>query len=145
MWWMLLIAVLGFVFWVHYSHSMSASDRVAVALDLLKSSEFAPAEGFEDAVVEDPTLSGWIQSGRDCVMHFRSEENGTVEEIVDFASTCFHPGLVIHYENGRAVRTAEGPIEDSAARQAAEDLLAGVRAATQPAQAESSEYDGCHY
>ena len=111
--WVALIVIVGVLFWVHCARGMSVKDRIEVALDIARSSNFAVAEGFDAAAKEDPELIGWMQAGKDCVMLFRSENGSEVREIVDFASGSFHPGLVIHYRNGTAVRTDAAELVDA--------------------------------
>lgn len=146
MWWIVLLAVLGIVFWMHYSQAMSVTDRVTVALDIVRTSEFTMAEGFDEAVREDPSLVGWVKSGGHCVMLFREEgQNGEIREIVDFASDCFHPDLIIHYRDGIPVKTDSGGVVDPRPKRAAIDLLRKVQSLVNVAQVRELEYDGCHY
>ena len=145
MWWVILIVVVSFVFWMHYSRAMSDSDRISVALDIVDSSNFCIADGFDEATVEDPDLVGWIKDKNDCVMLFRSRESGGLTEIVDFASDSFHPGLVIQFLNAEAVRVDSADVEDSQVRSTAEKLLRRVKHIMEVKLHPEPEYDGCHY
>ncbi len=145
MWWFTLLLVVSFVFWMHYSRAMSVSDRISVAQDIVQSSNFSVAEGVEEAVREDPDLVGWIKDKGDCVMLFRTEEGNDCREIVDFASESFHPGLVIHYLNSKAVRVDSTDISDPKIRTSAEKLLRNVRRTIEVTVTPHREYDGCHY
>ena len=145
MWWFVLLLVVSIVFWIHYSRAMSVMDRISVAQDIMRSSNFTFADGFEAAVKEDPELIGWIQDKSDCVMLFRSEHGDDVHEIVDFASQSFHPGLVVHYVNSKAKRIDSTDIEDRKVRTSAEELLRKVRRAVEARLEATREYDGCHY
>lgn len=129
MWWILLLLGVVLLVWVHCAYGMSVRDRIDVALDIMRSAKFSPAEGFENAAREDPSLVGWIQDGSDCVMLFRSSDGDEVEDIVDFASGSFHPGLIIRYKNGTATRAGQSDITDHRVRKKAAQLLYDVRRA----------------
>ena len=147
MWWLIcslsLIALI--IVWIHSVRGMAIRDRLNAAVDILDTSNFEPAEGFDQARSEDPDLMGWIQAGKDCVMLFRSQHGAQVKEVVDVASNSFHPGLVIHYQDGRAVRSDEGELHDARYQNIAEELLRKTRLIMcrlhpQPMK----DYDGFH-
>jgi hypothetical protein len=125
--WVVVLLIIGILVWVQCARAMSVKDRIEVALDIARSSNFEIAEGFEAASREDPDLIGWMQAGQDCVMLFRSTDGNNVREVVDFLSGSFHPGLVIHYQNGRAIRTDEKEVVDARLRKRADQLLLHVR------------------
>ena len=144
--WIVLLLVVVIIVWVHCARGMSFRDRINAALDIVESSHFVAAEGFEDARREDADLMGWVKADKDCVMLFRSEHGAHVKEVVDVASGSFHPGLVVHFEDGRAVRTDEGELTDEKLRGKAEELLKRVRRVVQQIHPELIEnYDGFHY
>ncbi|MCA9131886.1 MAG: hypothetical protein KDA45_01975 [Planctomycetales bacterium] len=143
MWWIILLVALGLILAVHCLRGLSVRDRVDVALDIVRSSRFSVAEGFDRAVQEDPELMGWLQAGKDCVMLFRSTQGEEVREIVDVASGSFHPGLVIHYLNGKAMRAGKIELREGRVKRHAEQLLRDVRRAIQVSQGEH-EF-GCRY
>ena len=125
--WIALLLLVVLVVWVHCARGMSVKDRIDIAMDIVRSSNFTVAEGFTNATKEDPELVGWIKAGHDCIMLFRSVQGKDVKEIVDFASDSFHPGLVIHYVNGTAVRAGKNEVHDARARKRAAELLSNVR------------------
>ncbi len=147
MWWLIgslsLIALI--IVWIHSVRGMAVRDRLNAAVDILDTANFEPAGGFEQARSEDPDLMGWIQAGKDCVMLFRSQHGAQVKEVVDVASNSFHPSLVVHYQNGRAVRSDEGELNDARHQNTAEELLRKTRLTMcrlhpQPMK----DYDGFH-
>jgi len=146
MWWVLVLLLVGILFWINCARGMNLSDRVNVALDIVRSSNLSPADGFQNAAKEDPDLVGWMQDGRDCVMLFRTAHGNEIREIVDFTSESFHPGLVIHYTNGKTARAESSDNVDAQIRESADELLRQVRrivgATHVPSQAES---DGFRY
>lgn len=143
-WWIVLALVVGIVFWVHYSQAMPVTDRLSVALDIIRTSKFSPANGFQSATQEDPTLTGWVKSKNSCIMHFRSKENGDINEVIDFASTSFHPGLIVHYSNGEPTHTDAKPELQFEERDQAKELLMEVRRLMK-SKVKTDGYDGWHY
>jgi hypothetical protein len=148
MWWLIscLCLLTLIIVWIHSTRGMAVRDRLNAAVDILESSNFQAAEGFEQARNEDPDLMGWIKAGKDCVMLFRSRHGSHVKEVVDVASNSFHPGLVVHFQDGRAVRSDEGELLDARHQKTAEDLLSKTRVLMcklhpQPMK----DYDGFHY
>ncbi len=127
LWWVVLLAVVCLLFFVHYRSGMSLADRISVALEIVRNSHFRRAEGMEQARREDPDLLGWIQCDRECVMLFRKQSGRDTIEIVDVVSPSFHPGLVIHYRNGVATRGDGGEITDPYIRKIAGELLRETR------------------
>jgi hypothetical protein len=147
MWWLIcslsLLALI--IVWIHSVRGMAVRDRLNAAVDIVDTSNFEPAEGFEQARNEDPDLVGWIQAGNDSVMLFRSQHGVLVKEVVDVASNSFHPGLVVHYENGHAVRSDEGLLSDARHRKTAEELLRKSRLAMHRLHPQPmKDYDGFH-
>lgn len=141
-WWLLVLLAVVVIVWMN-SWGMSSRDRISIAFDLLTSSNFQVADGFEAARLEDPDLVGWIQDGKNCIMLFRSQHGPHIKEVVDVVSDTFHPGLVVHLEDGRAVRTDASELLDDKLIASAERLAEKVRHTMrrlQPAQ----EYDGVH-
>ncbi|GIX00781.1 MAG: hypothetical protein KatS3mg111_4113 [Pirellulaceae bacterium] len=145
-WWVLVIVVVCLLFVVHYRTGMRITDRMNIALELLRTARFQRAEALEDAQREDPELVGWIKSGGECVMLFRRRSGGDTIEIVDFASPSFHPGLVIHYRNGVATRGDGQEISDPYIRKLANELLQETRRhVLAVCQSEVEIWDGCRY
>ncbi len=143
--WFGLLLVLVVIFWIHYSISMTVPDRISAGQDVLSSTEFQPIGSFEEAVKEDPDLVGWICRDEESVILFRSQSGDDIREIVDISSKSFHPGLVIHYLNGQAVRTDAGEIKDANVQEAAQHLLTSVRDSVRKYQGITTNYDGWHY
>ncbi len=144
--WILLLLVVVIIVWVHCARGMSFRDRIKAAMDVVESSDFSSADGFEEARREDPDLVGWVRAKRDCVMLFRSQHGPHVKEVVDVASGNFHPSLVVHFEDGRAVRTDEGELNDARLRGKAEELLKKVRQVMRRLHPQPMKnYDGFHY
>lgn len=126
LWLLGVFLLLGLLIWANAARGMSLGDRMDIALEIVQTSNFSVAEGYEDAAKEDPDLVGWIKAGKDCVMLFQSEMGGQKFEIVDFASDSFHPGLVVHYLDGSAVRTSSGEPIEGRAHRLADELLKQV-------------------
>ena len=148
MWWLVsCLALMALIIvWIHSMRGMPVRDRLDAALDIVDTSTFVPSEGFEEARHEDEDLVGWIRAGQDCVILFRSQHGAHVREVIDVASGNLRPGLVVHYEDGRAVRSDEGELLDSRHRQQAEKLLTKVRRSMRQHHPQSSkDYDGFHY
>lgn len=148
MWWLIsilsLIALVIVV--VHSMRGMAAVDRLKAALDIVDSDRFAAVDGFEEARLDEPDLVGWVRSGKDCVMLFRSQHGAQIKEVVDVSSDSFHPSLVVHFQDGHAVRTDEGELLAKRPQKNAEELLRKVRQIMRRQHPELLEnYDGSHY
>lgn len=148
MWW--LIAILSLIALaivaVHSMRGMAVPDRLKAAMDIVDTAKFEAADGFEDARREEPDLVGWVRAGKDCVMLFRSQHGMQIKELVDISSDSFHPSLVVHFQDGHAVRTDDGELMDRRHQKSAEELLRKVRQIMRRLHPELLEhYDGFHY
>lgn len=148
MWWLIcilsLIALI--IVAVHLMRGMAVFDRLKAAMDIVDSAKFEAAEGFEEARLDEPDLVGWVRAGKDCVMLFRSQHGTQIKEVVDVSSDSFHPSLVVHFQDGHAVRTDEGELLDKRQQKNAEELLRKVRLIIRRLHPELLEhYDGFHY
>ncbi len=148
MWWLIcilsLIALI--IVAVHSLRGMAVLDRIKAATDIVDSADFEAIESFEEARLDEPDLVGWVRAGKDCVMLFRSEHGTQIKEVVDVSSNSFHPGLVIHYQDGHAVRSEEGELLDKRDQKSAEELLRKVRQIMRRLHPQLLEhYDGFHY
>ncbi len=144
--WIFIVLVVVIIVWIHCARGMSFNDRINAALDVVASTDFVAAESFEEARREDADLVGWVKSKQDCVMLFRSEHGPHVKEVVDVVSGNFRPGLVVHFDDGRAVRTDEGELNDAKLRSKAEKLLKEVRQVMRRLHPVAMKnYDGFHY
>lgn len=145
-WLLLILAIVIIIVWVHMARGMSSPDRITAALDIVETAHFEPAEGFDEARREDPELVGWAKAHRDCIMLFRSQQGDRVQEVVDVASSNFHPGLVVHYLDGRAVKTDAGSLSDQRHCDKAEELLRRIRQVMRQVHPpQLNNYDGFHY
>lgn len=148
MWWLvsILSIIVLIIVAVHSMRGMAVLDRINAALDIVNSAKFEPVEGFDEARREEPDLVGWVRAGKDCLMLFRSEHGMQVKEVVDVSSDSFHPSLVVHYQDGHAVRSDEGELLDRRHQNNAEELLRKVRLIMRRLHPELLEhYDGFHY
>lgn len=148
MWW--LISILSLIALVivavHSMRGMAVLDRLKAAMDIVDSDKFEAADGFEESRLDEPDLVGWVQAGKDCVMLFRSEHGTQIKEVVDVSSDSFHPSLVLHFQDGHAVRSDEGELLDKRHQKSAEDLLRKVRQIMRRLHPQLLEhYDGFHY
>ncbi len=148
MWWLvsILSLIVLIIVAVHALRGMAILDRLKAAMDIVDSAKFEAAEGFEQARLDEPDLVGWVRAGNDCLMLFRSEHGTQVKEVVDVSSDSFHPSLVIHFQDGRAVRSDEGELLDRRHQKNAEELLRKVRLIMRRLHPQLLEdYDGFHY
>ncbi|MEZ6137651.1 MAG: hypothetical protein R3C53_22420 [Pirellulaceae bacterium] len=125
-WGTAVVVLVALLVWANIVRGMDVKDRIDIALELVRSSRFTAADGIAEAVREDPSLVGWVKSGGDCIMLFR-QDGEPKREIIDFASSSFHPGLVIHYRDGHLERTDAGEVSDRRILRNAEQLLREVR------------------
>lgn len=148
MWWLISILslVVLIIVAVHSLRGMAVLDRLKAALDIVDSARFEAVEGFEAARLDEPDLVGWVRAGKDCLMLFRSQQGTHIKEVVDVSSDSFHPSLVVHYQDGHALRSDEGELPDRRHKKNAEELLRKVRQIMRRQHPKLLEdYDGFHY